>query len=93
METTEKHKLVLSCCRIVRQVSERINAMAFAVATIKYDAPDAAMESALDVIGPYALALMDSEDGLGIENPEADEYERTYKALLQRKSPMTNVSP
>jgi|GEM_PF-6013593 len=82
MTIEEKHDLLLSCCRIVHQVAQRIETMAYSMATIRCNSHERAFDSGLDVIGPYTIAMIDSEDGLGIENPSAEEYDRTYRAMI-----------
>jgi hypothetical protein len=36
-------------------------------------------------VAPYVLMLMESENGLGFDNPHAEEYDRTYRALVERQ--------
>lgn len=74
----EKRRLLLNCCRIVHQVCQRIDTMAFSMATIRSDSVGSAYDSAFDVIAPYVLMLSDSEDGLGVENLEAQMYDSAY---------------
>ena len=88
MTRDEKYTLLLSSCRVVHQIAQRITTIAYSMTMLDSSATEEDIDKTLDMIAPYLINLVESEDGLpiGCEYHElvGREYGPTYEAMIKR---------